>query len=381
MSKGKGSNFITFILILLIIVVIVAICGFFIYSYKNIDNMQVGTTVKNIIEEINSTNDEEKEKYSIDNGKTNQEVKNPLEQIQSTYGEDMLAENKENTYYYNQLDKNAKEIYDGLYKNIDNMKDGTYKINFASTFNELLHQSNGQEILNIAYQSAWNAFSVDNPQVFYINPSKIYLNIEKVTRGTNVTYNVYLKNADNDTYLSDGFQSRAQVESAITMVETIKNNVLNNINGTNYQKMKQVHDWLVDNIEYDESLSRDNIRNIYGALEEKMVVCEGYTKAFKYYMDELKIPCVIVYGTGTNSEGKTESHSWNYVKINESWYAIDVTWDDPIIKGNGKLTNKLRYEYFCKGSNKFNKNHISDGKFSDSSITFNYPELSQEDYN
>ena len=32
-------------------------------------------------------------------------------------------------------------------------------------------------------------------------------------------------------------------------------------------------------------------------------------------MDELKIPCVLVSGTGTNSNGQTESHAWNYVQL------------------------------------------------------------------
>ena len=72
-----------------------------------------------------------------------------------------------------------------------------------------------------------------------------------------------------------------------------------------------VHDYLVDNINYDTSLSNQNIYNIYGALINRKCVCEGYARAFKYLLDELNIPCVMVIVTGTNSQGETENHAWN----------------------------------------------------------------------
>ena len=73
---------------------------------------------------------------------------------------------------------------------------------------------------------------------------------------------------------------------------------------------------------------KNDIHNIYGALYNKKVVCEGYARTFKYILDGLGIENVLVSGTGTNSSGVTESHAWNYVKIDEKWYGVDVTWDD-----------------------------------------------------
>ena len=63
-----------------------------------------------------------------------------------------------------------------------------------------------------------------------------------------------------------------------------------------------------------------------------------------------------------NSTGNRESHAWNDVLIDGKWYAVDVTWDDPIIVGgNGRLTNDLRYNYFLKGSDTFYSSHTEDG--------------------
>ena len=119
--------------------------------------------------------------------------------------------------------------------------------------------------------------------------------------------------------------------------------------------------------------------NIYGALINKITVCEGYARAFKAIMDDLEIPCLIACGTGINSTGATESHAWNYVMINEKWYAIDVTWDDPIIIGNGYVSRDVNYRYYLKGSREFFENHKEDGEIV-GNTNFKYPTLSVNDY-
>ena len=97
-------------------------------------------------------------------------------------------------------------------------------------------------------------------------------------------------------------------------------------------------------------------------------------------MDELNIPCVLVSGIGTNSAGETEAHAWNYVQLNGAWYAIDVTWDDPTIIGNGRVRKSTYTKYFLRGSKSFNKTHFANGQVSEGGSLFIYPELSTEDY-
>ena len=68
------------------------------------------------------------------------------------------------------------------------------------------------------------------------------------------------------------------------------------------------------------------------------------------------------------------------VKLNGIWYGIDCTWDDPIITGNGKVTNQIRYKYFLKGSNEFDKAHTPSGQFTENGKVFSYPPVSIENY-
>ena len=284
-------------------------------------------------------------------------------------------------HLYNQLDADAKKIYDLLYENKENLKTGTYTVKFGDAFSNLLTQDNGEDKLQRKYQSAIEALIYENPDLFYLDATSMYINIEKITRITGVKYNVYINNGSKTSYLAEGFYSKEDVNNAIVQVEAVKNNIIaKTVGQSDYEKMRIVHDYLIDNIEYDTTLLENNIYDIYGALVLKKCVCEGYAKAFQYIIDGLGIDNVITIGTGTNSKNETENHAWNYVKLDNNWYAVDVTWDDPILIGGGKLSNKSRYQYFMKGSEEFNENHIPSGKFTDNGQLFNYPILSSYNY-
>ena len=210
----------------------------------------------------------------------------------------------------------------------------------------------------------------------------MYINIETTQKIFSTKYNVYINNAKDPTYLLDSFTSKAQIDECEEQINNIKEKILKEIKGMNdIEKMRYIHDYLVDTIEYDQTFVKDNIYNIYGALISKTCVCEGYAKALQYLLNEAEIENIIITGTATNNDGKTENHAWNYVNINEKWYAIDTTWDDPIIIGGGKLTNTIRYRYFLKGSNTMNKNHFISTKFTADGQDFEFPELSITDYN
>ena len=288
---------------------------------------------------------------------------------------------KQSRYLYKQLDNTAKAIYTKLYQNKDNLKTGNFTVEFGNAFQSVLSKEGGDAELKKQYQAAIEALVYENPDIFYLDVTKMYINIEKITKITGTRYNVFINNGNEDSYLEEGFYSKRDIEEHESQIEQVKTNIIKHINDKNdYEKIKIVHDYLIDTIEYEEDLSKHNIYDVYGALVNKKCVCEGYAKAFQYLMNEIGIENTIVIGTGTNSRNETENHAWNYVKLDGKWYAIDVTWDDPIITGGGKLTNKARYEYFLRGSNKMNVNHFPSGKFTQDGKTFKYPELSLEDY-
>lgn len=300
--------------------------------------------------------------------------------LDSSESNNIKVSSTNNKFYYNQLDDNSKLIYTALENNIDNLKKNNYTINFSTKFNSLLNKSNGQSTLNKAFQTAIDAFFYDHPELFYIDLTKISLVIEYISIGSKTTYTVSIEPKNGNNYLSKGFYSEQDVDNAISKVENIRNNLINSLNDRNeYTKALQVHDVLVNSLKYDSTTSRKNTHNIYGALVEKQVVCEGYAKAFKYILDSLYIECILVSGNATNSSGKTESHMWNYIKLDGNWYGVDVTWDDPVVIG-GVSKNIIRHDYFCKGKNVFYESHMINGKISDNGKTFSIPTLSNKNY-
>lgn len=373
----KENGFIKFLLVLIVIALagIIMLFGYVMYNeFAGNGDVDFGN-LQLIYPKI--------ENQESDNRINNTKATTDTKISGSTVGTQVLTKNEyQNKYLYSQLGENGKIIYEKLYENKENLKTGTYTIQFGNAFYDILSQENGSDKLQEEYQTAIEAFTYDNTDVFYIDVTKMYINIETIQKIFSTKYNVYINSAKDPTYLLDGFTSKEQVEQCESQVMAVKNQILNQIAGKNdIEKMKYIHDYLVDTIEYDQTFAEKNIYNIYGALVSKTCVCEGYAKALQYLLNEAELENIIITGTATNSDGKTENHAWNYVNINEKWYAIDTTWDDPIIVGGGKLTNTIRYRYFLKGSSTMNKNHFISTKFTSDGQDFEFPELSITDYN
>ena len=373
----KENGFIKFLLVLIVIALagIIMLFGYVMYNeFAGNGDVDFGN-LQLIYPKI--------ENQESDNRINNTKATTDTKISGSTVGTQVLTKNEyQNKYLYSQLGENGKIIYEKLYENKENLKTGTYTIQFGNAFYDILSQENGSDKLQEEYQTAIEAFTYDNPDVFYIDVTKMYINIETIQKIFSTKYNVYINSAKDPTYLLDGFTSKEQIDQWESQVIVVKNQILNQIAGKNdIEKMKYIHDYLVDTIEYDQTFTEKNIYNIYGALVSKTCVCEGYAKALQYLLNEAELENIIITGTATNSDGKTENHAWNYVNINEKWYAIDTTWDDPIIVGGGKLTNTIRYRYFLKGSSTMNKNHFISTKFTSDGQDFKFPELSITDYN
>lgn len=352
--------------IIFIVLIIGIIYYFFILKKDNtmIENVQLQSFSPNYEDTV--SNSQALTNLNVINENTNNSSTNSI--------------NTNNKYYYNQLGYNAKLIYTALENNIDNLKKDNFKINFSTKFNDLLNKQNGKSVLDKSFQAALDAFFYDHPELFYIDLTKITLYTKYTTIGSKTTYTVSLAPQNNKNYLSDSFSSESQVDNAINQIEQIRNSIVSRVNGNNYNKALIVHDTLVDMLEYNQNDSNSNTHNIYGAFVNRSVVCEGYAKSFKYIMDSLNIPCILVGGVATNNTSTTESHMWNYIQLDGNWYGVDVTWDDPvIIGGSSKKSSRVRRDYFCKDSSAFNL-HQADGKISQNGETFSIPTLSSKNY-
>lgn len=369
--KSIIKAFFKFIIFICILILIFCILGFI---YNNYFNFDLSKEVETFVSDIT---------FSSEERKVQDDLQGIIQNIENIKYETPIDNNdisKTSNYFYNQLNDDEKIIYKAFYNNKENMKKGNYQINFDNTFSRTLSEIDGNTQLGEKFQTAIDAYVSDNPDVFYIDFSKLFLNVETTTRGFKTIYKVFINSGDKSNYYIDGINSYEEVQNMINQVAVIRNYFIDNKNENIYDNIKLVHNYLVETIDYDESLQESNIYNIYGALINKKCVCEGYAKAFKYILDGIDIPCIVVTGDASNSDNNTEKHAWNYVEINDNWYAIDCTWDDPIIIGPSIFNYSYKYKYFLKGQTEFNVNHKPIGIFSDNGKEFQYPQLCVDNY-
>lgn len=374
-KNNHGSSLIMAVLLILIMVLVV----FLAYEVFYEDILDVLTEGKSNVIDIENNTITANHKNSNANKGSSVQTTTPITN-ETTYSAPQTV-NLSNHYYYEQLDEPGKMIYKGLEDNIANMQSGDYTIDFGTKFNDLLNSEGGDKKLNIAFQSAWNAFTYDYVDIFYIDVTKLILTTKTTKIATYARHKVNISSGTNENYFEEGIRSSQDVQAKKNYLSNVRQTIVSQLQGySDYDKVKYLHNWMVDNIKYDTTYKREDIHNVYGAFKNKIVVCEGYARAFKYILDGLGIESVLISGSATNSSGDTENHAWNYVKLDGKWYAVDVTWDDPVITGGGELTNELRYQYFLKGSYEFFKNHEEDGYLSSNSMKFKFPTLEKSDY-
>lgn len=135
---------------------------------------------------------------------------------------------------------------------------------------------------------------------------------------------------------------------------------------TEKQKVKAIHDWIIDNTKYDETYT---IYDGYETLVNGTGVCQGYAELAQQMFKQVGIENMMITGSANNG-----SHAWNLVNINGKWRHVDVTWDDATLGGFDdtilnsstesklrdkllSLMDKLRNDYFCLTDDEISHDH------------------------
>lgn len=258
--------------------------------------------------------------------KANQ-TKDQITTMTSSEQFELLVDNIENTheYYFNSnfLSAPESQLYRALVTHF------SYSID---NYNQPVKWTNntGTNLSKDDLEKAIQAFS-DDYKIFYWLTGNVNYSFSQGGLPVNYEFNfevldIYENKSDFEKDLQEIIINR----------ELIKEEVLKQKN--TYQQIKIIHDWLVINNTYNKS--GDESHTPVGALVAKYSpVCEAYSEAFQMIANYVGIPSI--YGTGVATSGGTsENHAWNYVKILNTWYFLDVTWAKPLGASNHN------YNYF-----------------------------------
>jgi hypothetical protein len=110
---------------------------------------------------------------------------------------------------------------------------------------------------------------------------------------------------------------------------------------SDYERVLAVHDWLVANLTYDNSIQEISDENgTYGALVDRRTMCQGYAEALQLILlcaTDIEVDMEI--GEGNNGDGIWVGHAWNLVLMDGSWYQVDATFDDPVNNTEGQVNH------------------------------------------
>ena len=116
---------------------------------------------------------------------------------------------------------------------------------------------------------------------------------------------------------------------------------------TDAEKVASINRFLCSRIEYDKNAP--NLSTAVGALIDGRCVCEGYAHAFNLLARKAGLTAISIPGDAV-TDGQTEGHMWNAVKIDGTYYYVDSTWNDTtgedayLLVGGDTLCHGTRFD-------------------------------------
>ena len=167
------------------------------------------------------------------------------------------------------------------------------------------------------------------------------------------------------------YYTTAEQEAELTRAVTEALSSMNLQGKSSYEKIKAIYDYICTNVTYDYANLDDESYNLkftaYAAMCNKTAVCNGYALLFYRMCKDAGLSVRLVRGIG--DDGQTRGrHAWNIVKIGNSYYNVDATWD----------SNNNSYQWFLKAENNF-KWHYLDEEYTTEEFKAQFP-MATEDY-
>lgn len=199
-------------------------------------------------------------------------------------------------------------------------------------------------------------FRMDAP--FYMNPGEGYFGemVADTSRGQWMTwtssktgcdyeftmtasgryyYRFYLQDAQSSVW---SLRVAAEIEVSNDAHPSVNQIITNAVaqcrqetDGSEYGMALWLHDWTLDQLEYDHSL---NWCSAESGLTRHQGTCESYQRIYSKLLDAAGIANGRITGNG---------HTWNAVKIDGKWCQMDLTWDDTSDNWYGDLDQRHLY--------------------------------------
>jgi transglutaminase/protease-like cytokinesis protein 3 len=261
------------------------------------------------------------------------------------------------------IEGNWYYFYSDGYMAKDTTIDGYY-VNGSGVWTNDISASNAKLSLDSLGQEILNNISIQNPK-FYVEYTgninnagdAIQDEIDKLKytnsyESYNVSsYDISMSSWSNSTIVNVEFNCEYRMTATMANdLDTRARVIVSNITSDNMSladKERVIHDWIINNTQYDQSYS---IYDPYNTLINHTGVCEGYTLLAQKMFTIAGIDSLVIEGYGDGV-----SHAWNLVYIDNKWHHVDLTWDDPV-----SSEDVLRYDYYNLSDSEISIDHTWD---------------------
>jgi len=191
------------------------------------------------------------------------------------------------------------------------------------------------------------------------------VDIKTITNAFELSYNYFVYEfIKNGVEIPEGIPRAAQIAAALPAIAA---EIFPDPYASDFDKTLAAHDWLVANLEYDvDTPSFSDENGTYGAFILRRTMCQGYAEALELLLrcyTDIEVVQIVgeamnsaLFGDGDYSGNAVSSwrgHAWNAVKIDDDWYQVDTTFNDPI----GNPTGRVTHFYFGQSDGVMIKNH------------------------
>lgn len=172
------------------------------------------------------------------------------------------------------------------------------------------------------------------PELFYFAG---FTNIVNIAEDFEGSFNPYIDpviSFDID-YISNYSISDSEIENMQVKIDRQTNIILAAVKDkdlSDFDKILYLNTYLAEMLDY--SNNDVNCINIYGALVECKVNCQGYAYTMKYFLDKLGIENYIAL---------SKKHVWNVIKVDGEFYNLDLTWTHNYYNQTYFLKNDVNY--------------------------------------
>lgn len=235
-------------------------------------------------------------------------------------------------YIYNRLNENERKLWDALDLVARGYLHGTenaVRVEVQGEYYYAAQKGVSFTFMGVTYDRAadlFTMFSYSNPQYYFIGNGFL-------SNGSSMFPMIYDGFANGATRAAETAKVKAQIDAMEAQIAA---------GTTEVEKARIAHDLICKKIKYDHDYMKPVSKTpyhqtAYSVFCDDYTVCAGYTKAFTILMN----------GAGVDTLSVTsKEHAWNMICINDSWYNIDLTWDDL----DGQYDMEVMYGYFNRST-------------------------------